>query len=130
MSDESPYILLGAYLAPRTCWVLSRLLPLSQLQRALDDAAIGGAMEREALEAWQAVTRVGRLAVSANGTKADTPTETGLVSSQEAAAVLGVTDSRARQLARAGVLPARRLAGRWMIEAAAVRRLAAERKRT
>jgi hypothetical protein len=126
--SESPYIVLGAYLPPRAAWVLSRVVTLRHLEELLDDAGVGGAMEREALEAWAAIVRVGTLAVSADESKPAPATETGLLSTEEAGIRLGVTDARVRQLARSGVLPARQVSGRWMYEAADVERLAAERK--
>ncbi|HEU0169735.1 MAG TPA: helix-turn-helix domain-containing protein [Chloroflexota bacterium] len=46
------------------------------------------------------------------------PASSGLVSIAEAAAQLGMTPGRLRELARQGKLPASKHAGRWLVEAA------------
>jgi excisionase family DNA binding protein len=46
------------------------------------------------------------------------PASSGLLSIAEAAAQLGMTPGRLRELARQGKLPASKHAGRWLIEAA------------
>jgi hypothetical protein len=54
----------------------------------------------------------------------------GEIGSETAAAVIGVSDSRVRQLARAGVLPGRKTdGGRWLVDVAAAREYGEMRRR-
>lgn len=107
--------------------LLVAVLPMSELERRLDDGGIPACPERAAtFDAWQAVAVAaqehvafvrGRLTGRTTEAAADSDCE---CSTEEVASMLCVTESRIRQLARAGELPGRQHAGRWFFRRADV----------
>jgi len=99
--------------------ILSAVVSLAEIEARLDAAGYSGVHRAAVLDAWRSIEEAGRLhVVSVGGNVAgrgaeSAPSSEERLTSEEAGAVLHVTPSRVRQLARSGELPGRQAAGRW-----------------
>lgn len=129
--------LVGVYLDPADAGLLVRLIDdySSHLRGSVDGRALGNRVVALRAELDRANARVSARSsnVSSNvspvGAQRD-PAQSdvyALISTSQAAAVLGCTTGNVRDLARRGRLAARRVSGRWAYSLLDVERIATER---
>lgn len=130
MSERPRHYIEAALVSGAPAWMLRRLFPLAEVERRLDDGGICNPLRAEIVDTWRAVEAAARAfeaaarAFEASACESVTmrPTEAALEStpdelltSEQVADEMHLTESRIRQLARQGDLPGRQIAGRWWV---------------
>lgn len=130
MTGPGPYVESAAVVAGRPAAVLDRVLSAPRVAAVLDrlgDAEVDAtrAAIRSAAKAYEQATATRRSSETRSGEdRAGWPV--GVVTSAQAAELLGVGLRRVQQLAAGGL--GRRVAGRWVLDRDEVEHLAAERR--
>ena len=132
-----------ALLGGREAWLLSRVVRADEVERRLRAAGFGEAHVEPVMDALAAVHAAGNAwhaemteRAAARGSAAlpqaegppPSPAMTETVTTREAAALLGRSERRVRQLIDCGDLPARRRGRDWLVDRAAATALAAAKE--